>query len=94
MGTVSFVPHTNGGLEAEIPFYSPNLFSYSFADNLIGDNPLGDMSVSWYKRYICQFESMDGSVGGVKFIEETATAEDFMFMRFMGAPCFSNNKIV
>lgn len=94
MGTVSFVPHTNGGLEAEIPFYSPNLFSYSFADNLIGDNPIGDMSVSWYKRYICQFESMDGSVGGVKFIEETATAEDFMFMRFMGAPCFSNNKIV
>ncbi|APG78560.1 hypothetical protein [Wenzhou picorna-like virus 24] len=94
MGTVSFVPHTNGGLEAEIPFYSPNLFSYSFADNLIGDNPTGDMSVSWYKRYICQFESMDGSVGGAEFIEETATAEDFMFMRFMGAPCFSNDKIL
>jgi hypothetical protein len=94
MGTVSFVPHTNGGIEAEIPFYSPNLFSFSFADNLVGDNPTGDMSDSWYRRYVCEFESDDASLGGVKFIEESATAEDFMFMRFMGSPCFSNPKIV
>lgn len=93
-GTVSFVPHTNGGIEAEIPMYTNNLFLFSYAADLVGSNSVGDMDDSWSKLYSAQFECEDPSSNGVYFVEETATGEDFQMLRFNGAPFFSSNPVV
>jgi hypothetical protein len=91
-GTVQFVPATNGGIEVDIPYYSNNLFGFSFADDFIGANGTDDMETDWYKNYIIHFDNADPTATATKYIqftEETAAGEDFTFMRFQGAPMYS-----
>lgn len=84
IGTVSFVPATQGALEYEIPFYSNNLYvpagnaaPYDISDTLFDNFAL--------RGYTISFES-NGSNGAVLFGEETAIGEDFMLARFIAAP--------
>jgi len=86
-GTVTFVPHTNGGIEVELPYYSPNLFSFSFANDLVGTNPTDDMNPSWVRTYLVNVE-LHSTTTGLYLVEETASGEDFGFYRFQGAPFF------
>lgn len=88
-GTVTFVPQSNGGIEVELPFYSNNLFVKSFSEDLIGDNYNEDMVTKWSKTYITSYDMFDANDAGY-VIEETGTGEDFTFLRFQGAPFFSD----
>jgi hypothetical protein len=92
-GTVSFVPDTNGGIEIEAPYYSLNLYSYAFADDHVGTNSDNDMVDEWIRTI--QFEAeMTDNTSGSSVVVETASGEDFTFMRFSGAPMYSLDTIV
>jgi len=88
IGAAQFMPRTNGGVEIELPYYSPNLFSFSFANDFIGDQTLGQMSTTWVKNFSYITDTNLVSVTAHLGVE-TAAAEDFTFMRFMGAPYYT-----
>jgi hypothetical protein len=80
-GSVSFIPHSNGGIEFELPYYSNNLFDFAFNSN----PTVAFASNNFYVR--SYNVSMDTPVHtNVAFTEDTAIGEDFMFLRFQGAP--------
>lgn len=89
VGTAQFMPFTNGGIEVELPFYSPNLFSFSFADDQIGSNNTFDMVDRWSKMYILDIECATAADDLSYVIEDNAIAEDFCFLRFQGAPYYT-----
>jgi len=83
-GTVLFVPTTNAGIEIELPFYNNNLFVWSsvldpFNTSVTPNQPL---ALRNYKIDICA----TGGAAGCTIKEWTATAEDFMFVRWIAAP--------
>lgn len=88
-GTVTFMPLTNGGVEAEFPFYTNNLFLISFAADLVGTNANNDMDTSWSRHFQMGVDSSDAAGITFRLYENTATGEDFSFLRFQGAPYFS-----
>ncbi len=93
-GSIQTVPHTNGGVECELPFYTNNLFVYACADDWIGTNGTNDMQEAWTKSYYTVFEVPSAPEAyDTRVIEESAIGEDFNFMRFQGAPFFSNDFI-
>jgi hypothetical protein len=87
-GSLSFATHTNAGIEVEIPFYSANLYCYSAAQDLTGITNLADYHPEFTKGYQANFETHNEVDGGY-IVEETATGEDFMLMRFIGVPFYS-----
>jgi hypothetical protein len=94
-GSVSFYPDTNAGVEVEFPFYSSNLFVFSFCDDYVGaGNNDNDMSETWTKRFIAYFDSNNYTSTKNFFQEDTATGEDFTFMRYCGAPFYSKDPVV
>lgn len=90
-GSVSFVPHTNGGIEFEIPFYSNNLFLFAFTDDYIGDgNATNDMDENFIYSYTAVFEYDDKKAPNYSCYTESAIGEDFTFFRYQGAPFYSD----
>jgi hypothetical protein len=88
-GSIMFVPHTNGGIEIEIPYYSPNLFHFSCADDGVGTNGTGDMDNSWCRGYTVWIDGVCGNATDPYYVtEHTAVGEDFCFMRYLGAPYY------
>jgi len=89
-GTVSFVPSTNGGIEAELPYFSNNMFAFAFCDDYVGSgDTVNDMVEMWSQTYVVNFEcdyviSTDNLV-----VVESAMGEDFNYFRFCGAPLYS-----
>lgn len=88
-GTASFVPNTNGGYEVEFPFYSNNLWVFSFVDGLTGGTTTDNMSDVWFRQYYFDTEYSSTTVAATSTLTEFATAEDFSFLRFQGAPFYS-----
>jgi hypothetical protein len=89
-GTGSFVPATNGGVEAEFPFYTNNLWVFSFIDGLIGGASTDNMSNFWFQQYIYSADyGTSAAVSSQVLMTEIATAEDFSLLRFQGAPFYS-----
>lgn len=88
-GSIMYVPATNGGIEFEIPYYSNNLFSFSCADDGLGTIGTDEMEQDWLKLYYAAHEKYLNSGQAVYAIESTAAAEDFTFMRFLGAPYYT-----
>jgi hypothetical protein len=85
-GALSFVPHSNGGVEFELPYYCPNLFIFPFNSNPFSI-PTG-FSLHYVRAYTAEFEH-NSAVTDVAFLEETAYGEDFTLMRFQGAPYYT-----
>jgi len=81
-------PNTQGGIEVELPFYSPNLFAFSCSDTLDGGYVDGQIDRTWVRSYRIDINSQIVSVP-VNLTIESAAAEDFTFMRFLGAPYFT-----
>lgn len=90
-GTVHFVPHSNGGIEFECPFYSSNLFQFSFHDDRYHSDHNGVMIPYWVKGYRTTFV-VEGPCRPTAFVEETAFGEDFCLMRYQGAPYFTQTE--
>jgi len=88
-GSVSYVPVTNGGVEYELPFYSNNLFAFSFADDLVGANTDNDMIPFWSAEHVVDIEVRTTNVGNTAIIIESGIGDDFTFLRYSGAPFFS-----
>jgi hypothetical protein len=88
-GSVIYVPHTNAGIEFEVPYYSNNLFEFSCADDFIGTNADDDMVEEWIQLYTCTADAHLSNGNVIRAVECTAAAEDFSFLRFLGAPYFT-----
>lgn len=91
-GTVTVDLQAGSGLEIELPHYSSNLFAFSCANDLIGLNPGGDqnMNTIWSKgySYSALFKS-SVATDLVNYSVDHAFGEDFTFMRYLGAPNFT-----
>jgi hypothetical protein len=94
-GTIIFHPASNGGVEFEIPFYSPSLFLFAFAydygSSYSADPAMGYDSYTnakWTARFVIDHSSASayGNKGGTVFMVDAIPAEDFTFLRFQGAP--------
>jgi len=88
-GSATFVPMTNAGVEAELPYYSNNLFQLCFSDTYDDGNDWPDnMEQLWYRNAELAFDSPTADTCAL--VVERAAAEDFSLLRFQGAPYHSN----
>lgn len=89
-GSVQFVPTSNGGVEFELPFYSTNLFQFSCDDNM-GTGVFTDRAEyeSYWLRHYGVVQETYGTYLAWTMQECSAIGEDFMFVRFLGAPYFT-----
>jgi hypothetical protein len=87
LGTVGFAPHTNSGVEFEVPFYSNNLFAVSFSDDFLPASLSLVDSVAT-RGYVVWFFDQSRPSGDVVVHRDFATGEDFSFFRFQGAPIY------
>jgi len=89
LGTVTFVPDTNGGVEFELPFYSNNTFLFSFNKDLVSDTS-GEMEAVFFRNFHIFYDRLGTSSGtDIALFLEMAIGEDFSFMRFQGAPFYT-----
>lgn len=82
-GVTTFAPHTNAGVEVEIPMYTNNLFI--FCDDSYDDPKF---ELSFLRNYKIEMDFNTTSVSNiyVDYWEETATGEDFTFMGYLAPP--------
>lgn len=90
-GTVTFVPHTNGGIECELPFYTNNLFGIA-GNVLTWDISDTAMETLVSRNYTVQYE-VTGANLAIGVAEETATGEDFSLVRWIAAPPYTTAAI-
>jgi len=83
-GTVSFISHTNGGIEYEIPFYNNNLFAWACTTNPY--DAIAPMQNNVTQGYNLVYETSIATTGVM--YEESAAAEDFSLLRWIAAPAF------
>lgn len=90
-GGVMFPEQTSPVIEIEVPLYTNNKFLFSFADDLIGVNPGGEMRESWVKRHeVQEYVQTTGTL--TAYINTyVSTGEDFTLMRFCGAPFYKKS---
>lgn len=92
-GTVTSMLNTNGGIEAEFPFYTNNLFLLSSywlgSDPLVDDVNTDGMETLFFRNYYIAWDSISAQANAGSITIEKASGEDFMFMRFHGAPMYS-----
>lgn len=83
-GSISYIPTTNGGIEVELPYYSPNLFCLSFTDGY-DSNSQGFVN-TWSNHY-----SVDNKLGAFAhhIVVDHAAADDFTFFGYQGAPLYT-----
>lgn len=83
-GTVTYHKASNGGVEFETPFYSNNIFMFAFSqsEGTAETNIVGSYSCQWYAAFMARRTTSNRWV----FETDTATGEDFTFLRFQGAP--------
>lgn len=87
-GSVMFVPDTVGGVEVEFPFYTNNLFFFSFYDDFTPGGSTDEMNNFYTRDYLLEAECSGTTIAG-NLVVDVATAEDFSFLRFSGAPMYS-----
>jgi hypothetical protein len=90
-GTVAFNFNNNAGIEYEIPFYTNNLFVFSFHAKLDGGQNTtdDDMEVYWTRTHTVAYFNANASTRQ-DFDVEVASGEDFSLLRFSGAPYYSH----
>jgi len=88
-GSAVFIPRTNGGVEVELPYYSPNLFQFSFANDFGASITDDSFSSTWGQLYNYTVDHTNPNVT-VYVRESSAAAEDFTYIRYTGAPYYTN----
>jgi hypothetical protein len=88
-GTISMDLSSNGGFEIELPYYSRNLFSFSFSANEVGPNNVNDsnMDTVWTRNFSVEYVSNCTSTFQA-YMADCCAGEDFAFFHFQGAPPF------
>lgn len=87
-GGIQVLPATNGGVEVELPYYSPNLFEFACGAAADGGYTAGQLYQYWVRNFTIDIETHTVSVYAMAAVE-SAAGEDFTYMRFQGAPYFS-----
>jgi len=87
-GSVAFSPSTNGGIEYEVPYFSSNLFDFSFNANGVGTNAVNDMAATWSSQHSVAVETNDCSQDTNTVVVENSAGDDFMFIKFNGSPFY------
>lgn len=89
-GTVVYHIASNGGVEFEIPYYSENVFQFSF-DQQEGNGAFAnnDIMVNYGNTWSVQYQIDNVTSDVVYGIVDSATAEDFTFLRYQGAPFYT-----
>jgi len=86
---VTTVPSIEGAVEIDIPNYSLNLFKFAFTADF-GDGAYGETFLDSDNTIVStEFQASATSNGAVGLQIESATAEDFSFLRFQGAPLYA-----
>lgn len=90
-GTLLFMPATNAGVEARLPFYSNNLFGWAGrrADEFGRIAGLGVMQPWSFRDYQISVDCIGAVATQVCFAEDTAAADDFSLIYYMGPPGYS-----
>lgn len=90
-GALKWQPTTSGGIEFEIPYYSSNLFDFAFDPSYGGDTLPASLwlAIQSVWEYQIQFKGDDNSIFAISV--DSASAEDFTFLRFQGAPIFTQD---
>jgi len=91
-GTVHFNPHTNSGVEFELPFYTNNQFVWSQNTNPYSNT---DSCLDPYmtKNFLMDHDIPDGA-DRCAVVDEAFMAEDFCFLRFLSSPPYTIPKSV
>lgn len=89
VGTVDFVPTTNGGIEFETPLYTNNLFGVSFSDDAFPPNSMVEGNLTRSFKVFLMWANNSGD--SIYALHDVAGAEDFSLMKFNGAPCYLYN---
>lgn len=91
-GTATFDIGTNGGIEYEIPYYTNNLFNFSCSNTQgVAETTDYDMGYNlWFSNYHMVTQQYALTTDEMKnFVQvDAAIAEDFTFIRFLGAPFY------
>jgi hypothetical protein len=88
-GTVTFHHVSNGGVEFETPFYSTMLFLFSFTDGFYNYH-LPDFDNYGTNFFECKIMCDQATADRTVVVHDIATAEDFTFLRFQGAPFWTD----
>jgi hypothetical protein len=88
-GTVTFHHVSNGGVEFETPFYSNMLWLFSFTDGFYNFN-LPDFDIYGTNYFECKVMCDQTTSDRTVVVHDIATAEDFTFLRFQGAPFWTD----
>lgn len=90
-GGINFHHESNGGVEFTIPYYSTNLFQFSFCGNPngYGIDEVGGMQKYYPNKFACAFTTYSSGLN-LTVIDDVAIGEDFTFFRFQGASPFGN----
>lgn len=90
-GGINFHHESNGGVEFTIPYYSTNLFQFSFCSNPNGHglDEVGGMQKYYPNKFACAFTTYSGGAN-LTVADDVAIGEDFTFFRFQGASPFGS----
>lgn len=89
-GTMATNMNTNTSLMCETPFYSNNLFVYACSDTLDdGLSTLDMMEYEWFRGMYFSAYANGTTPAAAKLTITQAAAEDFSFLRFLGAPYYT-----
>lgn len=90
-GSVIYHLASNGGVELECPYYSENVFQFAF-DKQEGTTAFAssDVMVDYSGLWQVQYQIDNAASDTIYGIVDSATAEDFTFLRYQGAPFYTN----
>jgi len=88
-GVLAYVPHTNAGIEGEIPFYSNNLFVFSCSTDPWISSGTSMLELTGDRNYEFSFHGT-GSASDVIVTEACASGEDFLLARWIAAPPYTH----
>lgn len=89
-GSLTFVPHTNGGIEFELPYYSNNKFGFTQGSDPYGPANAAATFMQTYalRGYKVQMDYMAATPNWMP-VEQTAIGDDFSLLRLVAPAPFS-----
>jgi hypothetical protein len=91
-GTVNYHVLSNGGIEVEVPYYSNNLFQFasSYDEGYTAETDLDYGLSPFYAAFWNVNIGATSATGKIMYsMVDTAVAEDFQFLRYLGAPFYT-----
>ncbi len=90
-GSVTFSYAQTHSAQAEFPFYSNNTWVFAPNNDLLDDNAKRTFDPTWYRQasFTGSSSTTTYATTAGNFSFDTATAEDFSFIKFLGSPWYS-----